>query len=132
MLPPLSEAEAVTRWQQIERALGEGKPLSEEARRFLLEVAIRLNFLADETRIKPEQAAKLVPEAVGMTGTAISAYRGDRRAEGFAWLLDVHKRFLSRGVKVEAIAEDLATVAGEKSPSTIFRWARRSKRPKSS
>ena len=92
-------------------------------RAYLLETAVRLEQLIEDFPGTPENAAKLVPKALGYTGEAIKAERDQLRAVKFAALFAL-KRAMP-GLKrsdVKDIASDLAKKAGV-STSRLYRWA---------
>lgn len=121
-LPPL-DGDAIARWREVERVTGEGAPLPEELRLWLFQVANRVNFILDEHRLKPEQAAKLMPEAIGLTGRAIGDHREAQRAKNFSWLYDAN-RHLQPDAKADSVAEHVAEVAKVES-RTVYRWIKR-------
>lgn len=121
--------EACARWKEIERALGEPGPVPDEVRRFLWDVAHLLNRAVDgdllpDQHLTPKQAAALVPEVLGLTGQAISAYRKERRKESYGWAFELAKEegIVKRG-EVDSWAAELAQGA-DVTARQIHRWGR--------
>jgi hypothetical protein len=114
-------SEAIERWQQIERVLGQDEPLPHDVRRYLWDVANLLNQLADDDRLTPEQAADLVPAVLGLTGHAIGAYREERRALSYGFLFDLSQELGVKRGQVKAFVADLAASA-KVDPRQIYRW----------
>jgi hypothetical protein len=114
---------AVERWQDVQRALLEGAPLSDEARQYLCDVAQKITLLADDFRLPSEHVAALIPDALRLTGRAIRSYRDTRQAESARWLMKTEGH-LQPATKRESIVTDVARMLGV-SASTVRRRMKR-------
>jgi hypothetical protein len=114
-------------WEQIARAAYHGAPLSDEARRYLVDVADRIERLISHPERKPEEAARQVPAALEIDAKSIREWRASKRAVSAGILKDMKQQ--QGATKAEAAASAIAAMLGRKSGRSTYRWLK--KKPRS-